>query len=348
MRRRKIRGRRFKSQKQLIIFSIIFIMIFLSTGYAAFSTKITLKAKGNIIEKSRIIKSWTNTSNEDFHTDFYRERIVNITFLNNRTVPYNATESWDVSQDGDKGVMAYVVPNTEDNTKYDLYIGANRGVIGNEDSSYIFYSFPNLKNIEFNNNYDTSKIIKYRFMFGGGNSLKEIDLSSFNTSKANNMTGMFTAWNSTIGNWGNKTIKKIILGNNFVTNNVIYMNDMFSGQPIEELDLSNFNTSKLISMYHMFNGCNEIKELNLSSFNTHGVTDIRGAFFNCPKLEKIIVSNDFVTSGIIVGIDDDTLFKYNIKLVGGNGTTYDASHTDIEYARIDTTETPGYFTLKQE
>ena len=33
-------------------------------------------------------------------------------------------------------------------------------------------------------------------------------------------------------------------------------------------------------------------------------------------------------------------------LVGGNGTTYDDSKTDKEYARIDTEETPGYFTKK--
>lgn len=29
---------------------------------------------------------------------------------------------------------------------------------------------------------------------------------------------------------------------------------------------------------------------------------------------------------------------------GGNGTTYDANHVNSEYARIDTEETPGYFT----
>ena len=33
-------------------------------------------------------------------------------------------------------------------------------------------------------------------------------------------------------------------------------------------------------------------------------------------------------------------------LVGGNGTKFDASHIDSEYARVDTNDTPGYFTLK--
>lgn len=36
------------------------------------------------------------------------------------------------------------------------------------------------------------------------------------------------------------------------------------------------------------------------------------------------------------------------KLIGGNGTTYNSSHKNKEYARIDTEETPGYFTSKED
>jgi hypothetical protein len=31
-------------------------------------------------------------------------------------------------------------------------------------------------------------------------------------------------------------------------------------------------------------------------------------------------------------------------IVGGNGTSYNFSHTDATYARIDRAGTPGYFT----
>jgi len=34
------------------------------------------------------------------------------------------------------------------------------------------------------------------------------------------------------------------------------------------------------------------------------------------------------------------------KIVGGNGTTYNAEHIDATYARIDTDGAPGYFTKK--
>ena len=35
-------------------------------------------------------------------------------------------------------------------------------------------------------------------------------------------------------------------------------------------------------------------------------------------------------------------------IVGGNGTTYNNRYTNATYARIDTEETPGYFTQQQE
>lgn len=45
---RKIRGRKLKRQKQIVILSLFLFMAFFATGYAAFSTKIRLNAKGNI------------------------------------------------------------------------------------------------------------------------------------------------------------------------------------------------------------------------------------------------------------------------------------------------------------
>ncbi len=93
------------------------LLLGLSIGYSAFSTSINLTAKGNIKDKSRVIQSWTSTSNEDFHTDFYRENIVSTTFLDSAVVPSNAVEQWDVSETKDNGVMAYVVESTTETGK---------------------------------------------------------------------------------------------------------------------------------------------------------------------------------------------------------------------------------------
>ena len=142
---RKTRKEKRKQRKILIITSLS-LLLFLCVGYAAFSTNLSITAKGNVKEKSRVIQSWEETSQTDFHSDFYKENIVSVTFLDNNNVPSNAAESWNISEDQKHGgVLAWVIPNSSDNTKYDLYIGAKDGVIANEDSSFLFYNFQNVK-----------------------------------------------------------------------------------------------------------------------------------------------------------------------------------------------------------
>ena len=137
----------------------------MTAGYAAFSINISLNAKGNLKEKSRIIKVRDETA---FWVEAYRTNILSITFLDNRNIPNNVYQSWYISADG-KG-----------------------GVIANEDSSYLFCNMTNVKTINFNNNFDTSNVLNMAYLFGGNNNLTEIDVSSFNTTKVNNMGGMFS------------------------------------------------------------------------------------------------------------------------------------------------------------
>ena len=119
-------------KNKIIIICCISLLFLITAGYATFNTTLKITAKGNVKEQDRIIQNWSSTSNEDFHSDYYRENIVSATFLDNNNVPSNATEYWNVSEDKEKGgVMAWVIPNSDDSTKYDLYIGANKDVIAN-------------------------------------------------------------------------------------------------------------------------------------------------------------------------------------------------------------------------
>ena len=61
------------------------------------------------------------------------------------------------------------------------------------------------------------------------------------------------------------------------------------------------------------------------------------------SLNKIYVSDKLVTTNVT---DGSNMFKESNSLVGGNGTTFDSNNIDKTYARIDTSSTPGYFTLK--
>ena len=318
------RKRRKNNQIKLITITSLSLLFLLTVGYAAFSTNINITAKGNILEKSRVIKSYTKTSNEDFHTDFYRENIVTATFLNANKVPNNAVESWDVSETKDGGVKAYVTPSTSETNKYDLFIGANNGVIANEDSSYLFFNFQNVKSINFNNNFntsnttnmaamfnhclklseldlsefDTSNVINMKIMFMGCNSLTELDLSSFDTSNVVNMGAMFSGWNDADGGNSKNSLTKIIFGNNFNTSKVTNMNDLFAyNSNLETIKgLENFNTSKVTNMAAMFYSCEKITELNLCSFDTSAVTNMDGTFRNMKNINRIYVGPQWTTA----------------------------------------------------
>ena len=275
-------------------------------GYAAFETNLNISAKGNIVDRSRVIKNWSSTSNEDFHTDYYRENIVSATFLDDARVPSNAAESWDVSASRDKGVMAYVVPNNEDNTKYDLYIGANGGVIANENSSYLFYQFINMKNINFKNNFDTSNVTNMSFMFNLCANLSNVDVSSFDTSNVTNMNWMFGDTNLytldvsnfrtgnltyMIGTFANLySLTKLDISN-FDTSNVINMENLFANfngtSQLTTLKLGDMKTAKVTKMNNMFHGLKHLKELNVSTFDTSNVTSMTSMFIGCSNLVEL-------------------------------------------------------------
>ena len=113
---------------------------------------------------------------------------------------------------------------------------------------------------------------------------------------------------------------------------------------LTSLDLSHFNTSKVISMTQMFKYCFGLTSLDLSHFNTSKVTQMNKMFYNSTNLRTIYVGNDWSTAAVTSSTD---MFLNCASLKGGQGTTYDASHVDKTYAHIDGgPSNPGYFTAK--
>ena len=83
---------------------------------------------------------------------------------------------------------------------------------------------------------------------------------------------------------------------NFDTSKVTNMNSMFSGMSnLTTLDLSNFNTSKVMNMAAMFYVTSNLAMLNLSNFDTSKVTNMGGMFSVMAKLTSLDLSN-FYTS----------------------------------------------------
>ena len=134
---------------------------------------------------------------------------------------------------------------------------------------------------------DTSKAINMSMMFSYCFSISSLDLSSFDTRNVCNMSQMFS-----YSNFNNINLS------NFDTGNVYDMNNMFAGcNGLTSLDLSHFNTSNVNDMNGMFNNCSSLSSLDLSGFNTSNVTNMNYMFAYCFGLKSLDLSH-FNTSNV--------------------------------------------------
>lgn len=213
-----------------------------------------------------------------------RDSIISITFLDSlKDMPDTA---WDVSQEHDGAVMAWVEQSSHEEM-LDLFIGAEGGVAGN-DCEGLFEGYCNVESIEFNHCFDTSQVTNMGNMFNGCENLTQLDVSGFDTSQVTNMAIMFN-------NCAN--LKSLDVGN-FETGQVTDMSWMFSEcYSLSELNLNSFDTSQVTNMKCMFQFCLNLAELDLSSFDTGRVTDMAAMFSTCNNLSELNISS-FDTSQV--------------------------------------------------
>ena len=230
-------------------------------------------------------------------------------------------------------------------------------------TAYWFYDCSNLTTITGIANLNTANVTNMRGMFYGCSGLTSLDLSNFNTGNVTNLKEMF---------YGCSKLTSLNVSN-FNTANVTDMSSMFRGCSLTSLDVSNFNTANVTDMSSMFSGCSSLTSLDVSNFNTANVTDMSAMFFYCSGLSTLDLSSfntskvqnmsnmfylcsglttiyvsDLWSTAVVTNSSD--MFISCTSLVGGQGTTYDSSHTNVEYARIDhgpNSQTPGYFTDKE-
>ena len=280
---------------------------------------------------------------EDFWKDDYRTYIRTINFNNDLSnLPSNCTEEnlcWDVSYDASqkKKVYGYLIDSgltvseTDSSTStitekvlYNLYIVSEAPIFAPTGCDFMFEfskydsdsdkSISNLTQINFNNNFNTSKVTNMFYMFSGCSSLTSLDISSFNTSNVTNMAYVFNECQSLtsldLSNFNTSkvtdmgTMFRLCVSLTFLnlksfnTSNVLNMFGLFMAcSSLTSLDLSNFNTSKVTDMYGMFSGCSLLTNLDLSNFNTSNVTDMQNMFLNCSSLTSLDLSN-FNTSSV--------------------------------------------------
>jgi surface protein len=230
-------------------------------------------------------------------------------------------------------VMSYMFNGCYRLTSLDLsHLDTQRVV----DMSYMFNNCSGLTNLDLSA-FSTGKLKYMGYMFKGCRGLTSLDLSTLNTSKVTDLSYML---------YGCTGLTSLDLSD-LDTHSVTDMSYMFYGcTGLTNLDLSDLDTHSVTKMSYMFNGCTGLTTLDLSSFNTTKVTTMRNMFYNCTELTTIYAGDQWSTS-FVLGSNSTDMFRNCTKLVGGQGTTYDASHTDKTYAHIDGgPSNPGYLSEK--
>jgi len=257
----------------------------------------------------------TSSDRMYFWKDNYRPYIRTITFGNDLSnLPSNCTEEnlcFDVTGDGNtKKVYGYLIDsglkdsNNPEQSLYNLYIVSEAPIFAPADCSLFFAGFNNLVNINYNNNFNTSKVTNMSYMFlpalpgdwssvvvltTNNNDVKPTLLNKINNSDVELMVAQGLSYYSSLEN---------LDLSDFNTSNVTNMNRMFSNcRSLMSLDLSSFNTSKVTNMGYMLSNCYSLTNLNLSSFNTSKVTNILQMFSYCKSLTSLDLSS-FNTSNV--------------------------------------------------
>ena len=116
---------------------------------------------------------------------------------------------------------------------------------------------------------------------------------------------------------------------NFDTSKVTNMSSMFLGMVnLTTLNLSNFNTSQVTNMGGMFGFMSNLTSLNLISFDTSQVTNMAGMFFNILLLTTLDLSN-FNTSKVT---NMSNMFNNMASLTTLDLSSFDTSNvTDMRY-----------------
>lgn len=183
-------------------------------------------------------------------------------------------------------------------------------VYANEDSDHMFFSLGNVDRIDMTG-INTSRVKNMSWMFHSGKNLyKHIELGSFDTSNAEDMSYMF-------GTSGMTTTENIdpIDFSRFNTSKVKNMEGMFSYSFLPSLNIRNFDTSNVENMGQMFDTLMNVRNLDLSGWNVKKVNNIQGIFTRLNKIQSLNLSGwqmDSVTDMRSMFTDFSNLTSLNL------------------------------------
>ena len=244
---------------------------------------------------------------QTLYSDYF-DQIISINFINNLNIHEGAIEIKNPSISGSEKVKSWLVA---DGSNYHLYIGSDDKIFANYDSSYLFYNFTNVTQINIDNLYTdfTTTMVS---MFEDCKNIISLDVNHFRMFNATNIKSMFSGcskltnikfddWDtSNITNMGflfsmSSKLKNFNVSS-WDTSNVTEMRLLFYNcDSIVSLDLSTWNTSKVKNMNSMFFSCDNLQNLNIANWNTSSLQNISSMFFQSAKIKTIDINNWDVT-----------------------------------------------------
>lgn len=142
-------------------------------------------------------------------------------------------------------------------------------------------------------------------------------------------TGIMPVANEYANNMFRGTSLQNIDLSNLDTSNVVYMQYMFFNcLALTDINFSNFNTSKVTSMDSMFQACSKLSKIDLSNFDTSSVESMMRMFLGCSSLTELDVSN-FDTSSVTTMY---SMFADNPNITKIFVSNFDTSKTTIMYS----------------
>lgn len=197
------------------------------------------------------------------------------------------------------------------NTKFDTS--------GVTNMSYMFMNSKNLTTINGLNKLNTSNLKDIGAMFYNCNSLTSIDISDWDTSNINNVTSSLNTSDMTgLFEYCFKLVD-LKLPRKFITAKVNDISGMFNNTGLTSLDLSDWDTSNVHDMRHVFHNCSALERLNLVGWNASRVSDTSWIFANCNELTTLIDGHE--------SEPDVTIFnglKYSISLTYNSKLNYES------------------------
>lgn len=198
----------------------------------------------------------------------------------------------------------------------------------------MFFRCIELKSLDVSN-FKTGKVQDFSHMFSYCSKLSVIDVSDFDTSAATTLAAMFSAC----------SVKQLDLSK-FNTSNVIHMNNMFTAcWSLSSLDVSNFNTSKVTNMYAMFSYTGSLKSLDLTSFDTSNVENMARMFHACPATLNISHFNTSSATNMRAmfqgasGVDMACLTKFDTSKVTNMAHMFDSTGYEmLDLSNFDTSK----------